>query len=302
MMAAMVEVITQQVGRLGRMNDTIYTLANQQYGQQAADNGFHDVTNGNNNLNGVTGYNAGPGYDQTTGWGSIDFDVFASAVKSNLPPATTTMTPTPGSINFGNVDASGASKVHRVTVVNKGAVNAIGGTLTPPTGFTIVPGSDTCSGQTIVQKKSCSVSVEFTPSTTGPASGALTIPYNGATNASVSLSGNGTQVKLKMPATVGFAPQTAGTSSNAKPVSIINLSATASVVLSACQLSGPYSPGTDNCSNKTLAPHGRCSISLEFSPLSGTASKSPEPGSLNFDYTYGSNLGSATTTLSGTVK
>lgn len=302
MMAAMVEVIDQQVGRLGRMNDTIYTLANQQYGPQAADNGFHDVTNGNNSLNGVTGYNAGPGYDQTTGWGSIDFDVFASAVKSNLPPATTIMTPTPASINFGNVDASGASKLRKVTVVNKGAVNAIVGTLVAPAGFTIVSGSDLCSGQTIVSKKSCSVSIEFAPSTPGPASGGLTIPYNGATNASVSLTGNGTQVKLRTPAKVAFAPQTAGTSSNAKPVSIINLSATASVVLSACQLSGPYSPGTDTCSNATLAPHGRCSVSLKFAPLSDTASKTPEPGSLNFDYTYGSNPGSATTTLSGTVK
>jgi hypothetical protein len=250
----------------------------------------------------VTGYDAGPGYDETTGWGSIDFDVFASAVKSNLPPATTTMTPTPGTINFGNVDASGTSKAHRVTVVNKGAVNAIVGTLVAPAGFSIVSGSDTCSGQTIVQKKSCSVSIKFTPSAPGSASSALTIPYNGTTNASVSLSGNGTQVKLRMPAKVAFAPQAAGTSSKARPVSIINLSATASVVLSASQLSGPYSQGTDSCSNKTLAPHGRCAISVMFTPPNGTASKTPMTGGVTFDYTYGSNPGSATTTLSGTVK
>jgi subtilase family serine protease len=304
MMAGMVEVLDQQVGRLGRMNDIIYTLANQQYGQQAADNGFHDVTNGNNSLNGVTGYNAGPGYDETTGWGSIDFDVFASAVKSNLPPVMTTMTPRPGTINFGNVDASGVSKPHKVTVINKGTVNAIVGTLIPPTGFMIVPGSDLCTGQTIVAKKSCSVFIEFAPSAPGPASGALMIPYNGATNASVSLTGNGTQVVLRKPATVAFPPQVAGTPSKAKLVSIMNPSRTATVVLSAAQLSDPFTPapGTDTCSNATLAPHGRCSISLVFTPPNGTASKTSMPGSLTFDYTYGSNPSSATVTLKGTVR
>ena len=65
-------VIAQQAGntRLGNLNPIIYQLANQQY----ATAGFHDVTIGNNGYNGLPGFSAGPGYDQTTGWGTIDFN------------------------------------------------------------------------------------------------------------------------------------------------------------------------------------------------------------------------------------
>ena len=60
----------------------IYQLANQNY----ATAGFHDVTIGNNGYNGLPGFNAGPGYDQATGWGTVDFAVFANAVNDLLNP------------------------------------------------------------------------------------------------------------------------------------------------------------------------------------------------------------------------
>ena len=85
-------VISEIVGqRLGNLNQIIYPLANANYGSA----GFHNVTSGNNNYNGVTGYSAGPGYDLVTGWGTIDFDVFAASVKSFLSsPSSPTATPT----------------------------------------------------------------------------------------------------------------------------------------------------------------------------------------------------------------
>src|ERR1019366_2803257 len=72
------------------LNPLIYDLANTQYNTA----GFHDVTIGNNNFNGVTGFTAGPGYDQATGWGTIDFNTFANAAKSWIAGRTT---PTPTS-------------------------------------------------------------------------------------------------------------------------------------------------------------------------------------------------------------
>ena len=84
------EIIGQT--RLGNLNTIIYQLANQQY----ATAGFHDVTIGNNGYNGLPGFNAGPGYDQATGWGTVDFAVFANAVNILLNPnATPTPTATP---------------------------------------------------------------------------------------------------------------------------------------------------------------------------------------------------------------
>jgi pseudomonalisin/xanthomonalisin len=42
---------------------------------------FHDVTSGNNG--GVSGYSAGPGWDNATGWGSLDVAKFATLIASN---------------------------------------------------------------------------------------------------------------------------------------------------------------------------------------------------------------------------
>ncbi len=80
--------------RLGNLNPLIYGMANTQY----TTSGFHDVTDGNTNFNGVTGYTAGPGFDLATGWGTIDFDVFSNAARaflsgSSTPTPSATVTP-----------------------------------------------------------------------------------------------------------------------------------------------------------------------------------------------------------------
>jgi biotin operon repressor len=90
-------IAQQQKGtRLGLLNPTIYSLAK----ADLLANGIEDVTSGDNSYNGVTGYNAGAGYDLVTGWGSIDMTVFASAYNGTptptpTPTPTTTPTPTP---------------------------------------------------------------------------------------------------------------------------------------------------------------------------------------------------------------
>ncbi|WP_290054455.1 S53 family peptidase [Amycolatopsis solani] len=54
-------------GGLGNLNPKFYSIGN---GSSYA-TGFHDVTTGNNTLHGTTGFTAGTGYDQVTGWGSF---------------------------------------------------------------------------------------------------------------------------------------------------------------------------------------------------------------------------------------
>jgi hypothetical protein len=82
-------------GRLGNMTPKIYLLGAL---GNASQSGLRDVLTGNNSFNGVAGYSAGPGYDQTTGWGSPDIQTFESAF---LSVATPSATPTPStSISF----------------------------------------------------------------------------------------------------------------------------------------------------------------------------------------------------------
>lgn len=74
---------------LGNINPSLYTLA------QTSSGAFHDITTGSSDVpcaqgtldcvNGVLGFNAGPGYDLTTGLGSLDLNNFITQWKPGLP-------------------------------------------------------------------------------------------------------------------------------------------------------------------------------------------------------------------------
>ena len=71
--AGVIALADQQAGRhLGFVNPAIYAIAR----GPAYHRAFHDVVTGDNSVlwpTGVfTGYNAGPGWDPVTGWGSPD--------------------------------------------------------------------------------------------------------------------------------------------------------------------------------------------------------------------------------------
>ena len=74
--AAMIALADQYAGRhLGLVNPAIYQIARGPLYRQA----FHDVTTGNNTVRfpprTITGYQAAPGWDPVTGWGSPDAQV-----------------------------------------------------------------------------------------------------------------------------------------------------------------------------------------------------------------------------------
>ena len=65
--------------RLGLINPALYTLgALSRAG--VPNTGIVDVTSGNNTFGGVTGYDATPGYDLASGWGTVDAAKFVPAL------------------------------------------------------------------------------------------------------------------------------------------------------------------------------------------------------------------------------
>jgi len=70
-LAGILAMTVERAGaRLGNVNPKLYGLAaNQGNGGPAV---FHDITGGNNSVPGLSGFNAGPGYDLATGLGSVD--------------------------------------------------------------------------------------------------------------------------------------------------------------------------------------------------------------------------------------
>jgi len=91
----------QKTAGVGNINPQLYRLA------QVAPAAFHDVTGGSNLvpceqgtptcLTGTVGYSAGAGYDQTTGLGSLDANVFVTSWKTSLSAATVSATASPAS-------------------------------------------------------------------------------------------------------------------------------------------------------------------------------------------------------------
>jgi Abnormal spindle-like microcephaly-assoc'd, ASPM-SPD-2-Hydin len=104
----------------------------------------------------------------------------------------TVLAASPAKLNFGNVVAPGTSKPKKVTLTNKGTVGvgAQISTITATAPFTIAGGANTCSGQTIAPKKTCTFAVEFAPTTVANVTGSINVTYNGASPA-VALGGNG---------------------------------------------------------------------------------------------------------------
>jgi putative Ig domain-containing protein len=84
MWAGLAKLVAQKNNsRLGNMNPRIYQLGAL---GNASQSGIRDVTAGHNDYNGVTGFVAGIGYDQVTGWGTADMATFAAAYTNQPAP------------------------------------------------------------------------------------------------------------------------------------------------------------------------------------------------------------------------
>jgi subtilase family serine protease len=82
--AGLIALADQEAGHpLGLVNPAIYQIARSPLGDKA----FHDIVTGNNTvvLNGdtISGYQAGPGWDPVTGWGTPDAQVLVPLLAGN---------------------------------------------------------------------------------------------------------------------------------------------------------------------------------------------------------------------------
>jgi subtilase family serine protease len=130
---------------MGNINPDLYLYA-QNY--PAA---FHDVTSGSNVVpcvinsttcpTGAYGYNAGPGYDQATGLGSIDAGVFFTNWSQALPPPNFSVTPSTtnltisygssGQVTFSIADENGYAQAVAFTCSISGLPSATTCTFNP---------------------------------------------------------------------------------------------------------------------------------------------------------------------------
>ena len=208
------------------------------------------------------------------------------------------------------------SKPSKVTLTNNGKSAVQISSVTANSPFKIVGRANTCSGDTIAPKKTCSFYVEFAPTSPSifcdlncapyKATGSIDVNYDGA-NPSVALAGEG--IVLNAPKSRSFPSVRAGSHGTPKKIVISNpsiLMVTLGTGFGTVSLGGS-DPGSfkitsDSCSGQPLPPKGACGIGVEFAPpgnANGTQS-----ATLSIGYTYGGTNGGGdvSTSLAGKVK
>ena len=85
--AALIALADQYAGHhLGFVNPAIYQIARSPHYHQA----FHDITTGNNTVQfpptAITGYQAAPGWDPVTGWGSPNAQILIPLLARYASP------------------------------------------------------------------------------------------------------------------------------------------------------------------------------------------------------------------------
>ncbi|MEY9929595.1 hypothetical protein ABH926_004235 [Catenulispora sp. GP43] len=204
------------------------------------------------------------------------------------PYPASSVTTSPGSLNFGSVATGTTSAAQTVTVSNPtGSAAAVS---------SIAAGGDFAQtnncGSSIAANGSCTVNVTFTPSASGARSGSLTVNAGGVTD-TVSLSGTGVApgpVLNANPASLAFTRTAVGSSAGTQTVTIGNTGTSAASV-SGVSVTGDFSQ-TNNCSS--IAVNGSCTVTVKFTPTAG--------GSRTGTLTVASNATNTPTTvaLSGT--
>jgi hypothetical protein len=188
--------------------------------------------------------------------------------SANNNPQTVSLTGTgllqaavaPATLAFGNQAAGTSSVAKTFTLANNlGRVLVI---------TSIVASGDysqtnTC-GTSVAAGGTCTVSVVFTPTTTGSRTGTVVVTDSANNNPqSVALTGNGVVPVTVTPATLAFGNQGLSSTSAAKAITVSNKQPTA-VTISSITTPGDYAQ-TNTCGT-TLAANATCTVSMTFTP------------------------------------
>jgi hypothetical protein len=177
-----------------------------------------------------------------------------------------TFSPTTISLASTWVGRRSAAKTLTVKNASASAVNITNFATTSE--FSVIGSGVTPCGGVLGVNASCTVDVKFSPVTAGKISGSLAFMDNASIGTQVvSVSGTGLSLVTITPAGLTFAPQTVGTTSGPKTMTIAN-NQSVSLALTSVVASGEYSvaPGSTNPCGSGLAAGAQCNLAVTFTP------------------------------------
>lgn len=211
-------------------------------------------------------------------------------LNATLSVAGPAITLSPASLSFSSQAVSTASAGQTVTVTNSGTAALTISQVSVSGDFA---DDTTCSSTSpVAPGGTCTISVQFLPTSTGPRTGVLTVYGNVAGGqATATLSGTGLPgaAVLLNPILLTFDSTTAGAVSAAQNITVSNTGG-ATATLGTPALTGDFTLAADTCGN-SLAPGVGCTLSVAFKP---TAS-----GTRTGTLTIASSSGTLTASLTG---
>ena len=169
----------------------------------------------------------------------------------------------PATLTFPVVVVNSTSRPLKVTLTNNGTATLNITSMAASGDFAI---SATTCGATLGAGLSCTISITFTPTTSGIRTGSLSITDNApGSPQSVTLNGRGTFLKIS-PGTLNFGSVKVGTTSNPKTVTLMNTGTVAIPITFRLMGANPGDYGQTNTCGASLAGGATCTASVTFSP------------------------------------
>jgi len=203
--------------------------------------------------------------------------------------ATTSVNISPASIVFPGTLMGTKSGIESATVTNTGTAALTFNGSFGISGAFAFGGTGTC-GSTLAPGASCTVSVVFSPTANGAASGTVTLSDNAGTQ-TIALSGTGAMAASTLPAILKFPSTKVGATSAVKYSTVTNNGTSTLTFSAGFAISGPFIFGGLGTCASTLAPGASCTVSVDFKPTA--------KGTANGTVTLVDSAGTQTIALSG---
>lgn len=228
----------------------------------------------------------------TAGSSGSSSDAFVAEISAANNPSVALY---PQSLTFGSQATGTTSSAQTVTVTNFSTAALTVSSISVSGDFSQ---TNNCTSSSVAAGGgSCTISVKFSPTTTGSLTGTLTINDTAAgSSQTVDLTGTGATpapaVSLST-TSLTFPDQTVGTTSASMPVTVTN-SGSADLTFTGISISGSSSTSkvefteTDNCTS-SLAPGKSCTIDVVFAP--------EDTGSLTASVSVEDNAGDSPQTI-----
>jgi len=240
----------------------------------------------------VTGVTASANFPATAGAFEAAYggsgpsgDVFIARVGPANAPGVSLL---PQKLSFGDQATGTTSAPQVVTLINSGTAPLNISSIVASSNFNQ---TNNCEPSVAGGGASCALSITFSPTATGDATGTVTITDDAASSPqTISLAGKGVAPApaVSLSATkLDFGDQLVGTTSTPQTVTVSN-SGTATLTISKVAISGDFSQ-TEDCTGANLAPGASCAVTVTFKPTSS--------GSLNGTVSITHNASSTATVV-----